>query len=71
MGGCIRSIRNNLCLNWCVIDGQPAGTYVHMNPKDMYFAAVVSRTEAMSQWGNRTPNGAIVIYTRMYGDKIK
>lgn len=70
IGDCVRSTRNNLCLDW-VIDGQPAGTNVHMNPKDIYFAAVVSRTDAMSQWGNKTPNGAIVIYTRMYGDKIK
>jgi Carboxypeptidase regulatory-like domain len=70
IGDCVRSMRNNQCLDW-VIDGQPAGTNVHMNPKDIYFAALVNRTEAMTQWGNRTPNGAIVIYTRMNGDKIK
>lgn len=67
---CVRSTRNNQCLDW-VIDGQPAGVNVHMDPREIYFLAVVGRTEAMSQWGNRTPNGAIVIFTRMNGDKIK
>lgn len=67
---CIRSMRNNQCLDW-VVDGQVVGTYLHMDPKDIYFLAVVGRTEAQTQWGNKTPNGAIVIYTRMYGDKIK
>ena len=70
IGDCVRSMRNGKCLDW-VVDGQPAGPYVHMNPKDIYFLALVGRTEAMTQWGNRTPNGAIVIYTRMNGDVIK
>lgn len=67
---CVRSTRTNLCLDW-VVDGLPVGTQFAMNPRDIYFLAVVNRTEAMTQWGNKTPNGAIVIYTRMYGDKIK
>lgn len=70
IGDCVRSTRNNLCLDW-VLDGHPVGTNFAMDPRDIYFLAVVGRTEAMSQWGNKTPNGAIVIYTRMYGDKIK
>lgn len=67
---CIRSTRNNKCLE-IVVDGQMAGTTSGLNPRDIYFLAYVGATEAMFQWGDKTPNGAIAIYTRMNGDKIR
>ena len=70
-GECFRSVRNNRCLT-IVVDGQPAGTYFYMPPSDIYFLAIVSANDAVVRWGvNRAPNGAIAVYTRMYGDRIR
>ena len=67
-GDCVRSVRNNRCLVY-VIDGQPAGTNVFVPPSDVYFFAVLSATESATQWGDKAPWGAIVVYTRMNGDR--
>jgi hypothetical protein len=69
-GECVRSTRTNSCLDW-VVDGQVVGPNFNMDPRDVYFIAFLGRTEAVTQWGQKTPNGALVIYTRMYGDKIR
>ena len=67
---CIRSVRYSRCLVF-VIDGVPAGPSVTLipDPRDVYFFAVLSATESASQWGDKAPWGAIVIYTRMNGDR--
>ena len=67
-GDCVRSLRYNRCLMY-VVDGQPAGTAVLIPPGDVYFFAVLSASESASQWGDKAPWGAIVVYTRMNGDK--
>ena len=69
-GDCVRSVRYNRCLVY-VVDGQPAGTNIYIHPRDIYFYAVLSASESASQWGDKAPWGAIVVYTRMYGDKRK
>lgn len=68
MNDCFRSTRNNNCLE-IILDGQPAGPTVAINPGDIYFMAYVSPTESAFQWGRHAPNGAIAIFTRMYGDR--
>jgi len=66
---CIRSTRYNRCLT-IVIDGVPlSGSYPNINPRDVYFFALLGKTEASTQFGERAPWGAIVIYTRAKGDK--
>mgnify|MGYP000489294843 CR=1 FL=1 len=66
---CIRSTRYNRCLT-IVIDGVPlSGSYPNINPRDIYFFALLGKTEAAVQFGDRTPWGAIVIYTRAKGDR--
>lgn len=67
---CVRSTRTNRCL-LLVLDGVPlAGSYPNINPRDVYFLALLSPNQSMVQFGDRGPNGAIVIYTRAYGDKL-
>jgi len=66
---CIRSTRYNRCLT-IVIDGVPlSGSSPNINPRDIYFFALLGKTEAAVQFGDRTPWGAIVIYTRAKGDR--
>jgi hypothetical protein len=67
---CVRSIRYRRCLTY-VLDGQPSGTQLYVNPRDVYFIALLSATESAVQWGDKAPWGAIVIYTRMNGDRRK
>ena len=69
-GDCVRSLRYNRCMVY-VIDGQPAGSSIYVHPADVYFFAVLSASESASQWGDKAPWGAIVVYTRMNGDKRK
>lgn len=67
-GDCVRSLRYNRCLPY-VLDGQPVGTNILIPPGDVYFFAVLSASESATQWGDKAPWGAIVVYTRMNGDK--
>ena len=70
-GDCFRAVRNNQCLT-LVVDGRPVGTTFGMSPVDIYFMALVSKTDAATQWGtDNVPNGALYIVTRMFGDKYK
>lgn len=70
-GDCVQNTHfNNRCLAY-VIDGVPAGPYLMVQPSDIYFFAVISASESAVRWGNRAPWGAIVIYTRMNGDRTK
>lgn len=67
---CIRSTRNYKCL-LIVVDGVPlSGSYPNINPRDVYFLALLTPNQAMLQFGDRGPNGALLVYTRAYGDKI-
>jgi hypothetical protein len=53
-----------------VLDGVVIGAYNPLvNPRDVYFLAVLSQNQSQVQYGDRAPYGAIVIYTRMNGDK--
>ncbi len=66
---CIRSTRYNRCLT-IVVDGVPlTGNYPNINPRDVYFFALLGKTESAVQFGDRTPWGAIVIYTRAKDDR--
>jgi hypothetical protein len=70
-GDCFRSTRNNLCLT-LVVDNRPVGTTFGIAPAEIYFMALVSKSDAATQWGsNNVPNGALAIYTRMFGDRIR
>ncbi len=68
-GACIRSVRNNQCLS-VILDGVLIGPNVHLNPRDIYFMALVSASDSRAEWGDRAPYGALALYTRMNGDKI-
>lgn len=70
-GECIQATRYvNRCLAF-VVDDVPMGPVAQVQPSDVYFIAVVSAADASVRWGNRAPWGAIVVYTRMYGDRPK
>jgi hypothetical protein len=61
-------VRNNQCLS-VILDGVLIGPSVHLNPRDIYFMAIVSASDSRAEWGDRAPYGAIALYTRMNGDK--
>lgn len=66
---CIRSTRYGKCMA-VVIDGVVISEGNPLvNPRDVYFLAVLTGSESNTQFGSRAPWGAIVIYTRMNGDK--
>lgn len=69
-GDCIRSTRNNQCLA-VILDGILIGNSVHLNPRDIYFIALVSASDSRIEWGDRAPYGAIALYTRMNGDQLR
>ncbi len=69
-GECIRSTRNNQCLA-IILDGVLIGNSVHLNPRDIYFMAVMSASDSRIEYGDRAPYGAIALYTRMHGDQIR
>jgi hypothetical protein len=66
--GCTINVRNHKCMTY-VIDGVVVGPTVIVNPEDIYFIAVVQGTESTLRWGNLAPYGAIVVYTKMNGDR--
>jgi len=73
---CVRSMRyvpgdrrNERCMVW-VVDGQVLGPFPVLNPRDTYFMAILTGSESVLQYGDKAPWGAIVIYTRMNGDRI-
>lgn len=65
---CVRSMRNNLCVTY-VVDGQVLGPEAYVLPQDIYFLAVLTPSESAVMYGNRALAGAIVVYTRMNGDR--
>lgn len=65
---CVRSMRNNQCITY-VLDGQVLGPEAYVLPEDVYFLAVLTPTESAVMYGNRAINGAVVVYTRMNGDR--
>lgn len=65
---CVRSMRTNQCVTY-VLDGQILGTEAYVLPEDIYFLAVLTPSESAVMYGNRAINGAVVIYTRMNGDR--
>lgn len=69
-GECVRSVRFGRCMVY-VLDGVPSGPSIFINPNDVYFFAVLSASESAVRWGDRAPWGAIVVYTRMNGDRRK
>lgn len=73
---CVRSARYlagdrraDRCMVW-IVDGQVLGPLPVLNPADTYFIAVLTASQSAVQFGDRAPWGAIVLYTRMNGDKL-
>lgn len=65
---CYINLRNGRCFTF-VVDGRPLGTMWLVNPVDVYFISILQSTESSVQFGDRAPWGAILIVTRMNGDK--
>jgi len=65
---CIRSSRTNRCL-LIVLDGVPlSGMDAPLiNPRDVHFMALLSPNQAMLQYGDQAPNGALAVWTRAPG----
>ena len=73
---CIRSARyvggdrrNDRCMVW-VVDDQVLGPTPVLNPADTYFMAILTASQSSMQFGDKAPWGAIVVYTRMNGDRL-
>jgi hypothetical protein len=65
---CYTNLRNGRCFAF-VVDGEPVGTSWVINPVDVYFLAILQSTESAVQFGDKAPWGAILIVTRMHGDR--
>jgi len=65
---CYINLRNGRCFSF-VVDGHALGTNWVVNPTDVYFLAILQSTESSVQFGDKAPWGAILIVTRMNGDK--
>lgn len=65
---CVRSMRTNKCITY-VVDGQVLGTEAFILPSDIYFLAVLTPSQSQVIYGNRAIDGAVVVYTRMEGDR--
>jgi hypothetical protein len=65
---CYINIRNGRCFTF-VVDGKAVGTMWLVNPVDVYFLSILQATESSVQFGDRAPWGAILVVTRMNGDK--
>lgn len=69
-GECIKTTRLGQCLA-LIIDDVLVGGAVHLNPRDIFFLAIVGQAEARAEWGDRAAYGALAVYTRMNGDPTK
>ena len=69
-GDCVRTTRTGQCLA-LVVDGVLVGGAVHLNPRDIFFLAIVGQAEARAVWGDRAVYGALAVYTRMNGDPTR
>ncbi|MES2523333.1 MAG: carboxypeptidase-like regulatory domain-containing protein [Gemmatimonadota bacterium] len=68
---CIRTTRYEKCIA-IVVDGVVlGGGNPLINPRDVHFMAMLSASDATVQFGGRAPWGALMVYTRMNGDKIR
>lgn len=61
--------RNDRCVVW-IVDGQVLGPLPVLNPSETYFMAILTGSQSMMQFGDKAPWGAIVLYTRMNGDRL-
>jgi hypothetical protein len=73
---CVRSARyisfdrrSDRCMVW-VVDDQVLGPTPALNPADTYFMAILTASQSSMQFGDKAPWGAIVVYTRMNGDRL-
>jgi hypothetical protein len=69
-GECIKTTRTGQCLA-IIIDNVLVSGGVHLNPREIYFLAVVGSSDSRLEWGDRAGYGAIAIYTRMAGDPLR
>ena len=69
-GDCIKTTRTGQCLA-VILDNVLVSGGVHLNPRDIYFLAIVGSSDARLEWGDRAAYGALAIYTRMNGDLRK
>jgi hypothetical protein len=67
-GDCVKTTRTGQCLA-VIIDNVLVSGAVHMNPREIYFLAIVGSSDARIEWGDRAAYGALAIYTRMHGDQ--
>jgi hypothetical protein len=65
---CYINIRNGRCFTF-VVDGQAVGPNWVVNPVDVYFIAILQASQSSVQFGDKAPWGAILVVTRMNGDK--
>ncbi len=62
--------RSDRCMVW-IVDGVVLGPTPVLNPSDTYFMAILTASESAVQFGDKAPWGAIVLYTRMNGDRLR
>lgn len=67
---CVRSVRTGRCLTY-VVDGQILGPQAMILPSDVYFLAILSQSQAFTQYGDRAPDGAIYVITRSRLDRVQ
>jgi hypothetical protein len=65
---CYVNLRNGHCFTF-VVDGQALGPSWVVNPVDVYFIAILQASQSSVQFGDKAPWGAILVVTRMNGDK--
>jgi Carboxypeptidase regulatory-like domain len=66
---CYVNLRNGRCFTF-IVDGEPVGPMWLVNPVDVYFMAILQPSESVVHFGDQAPWGAILIVTRMNGDKL-
>jgi hypothetical protein len=67
---CYINLRNGRCFA-LVVDGEPVGPYWVVNPIDVYFIAILQPSQSATRFGDQAPWGAILVVTRMNGDKAR
>jgi hypothetical protein len=70
-GDCIKSARSgSRCLVF-VVDGLLQGANPYLDPRAVYFIALVPGSQATALWGPRALGGAVVVQTRNFADQVK
>ncbi|MBX9928955.1 MAG: carboxypeptidase-like regulatory domain-containing protein [Gemmatimonadaceae bacterium] len=70
-GDCIRTARSGSRCLVLVVDGLLQGANPYLDPRAVYFIALVPGSQATALWGPRALGGAIVVQTRNFADQVK